>query len=233
LELNREELQMKDDGKIVVLNAFVSGKPGKAPACGTLLLCSRVRRRGATALALMAFAGASQLGAQASARSEGSAKPMELAKSWNGSALLRLYSKDVRNAEGAGVAYPRLTATDGKNVRRCVEADGDATGMPNTVRSGEFTVGAFSVYAERWRQGAGHLWWQPVQLGHNDTLIVEARRVDGPADRRIYRESNISRDALAEKFSTYQLPIQLPSPGVWLLTAHAGTNWGCVLFAFQ
>ena len=91
-----------------------------------------------------------------------------------------------------------------------------------------------------WHDGSGKLWFVPAQMDTQAMLTVEARRLDSAHAKRVYKSSRIGRPAgsrdrrslsLGPPF--YPTDIRLPSPGVWLLVAHAGTNWGCFVFEFH
>jgi hypothetical protein len=159
---------------------------------------------------------------------EAATAPIRVARS----VLLPRYHEAVVAAEREGSKHPGSPDTTMAD-RRCVDADlyTDARGL-GISRSGDFTAGTFSAYAAVWRHGGGKLWFTPRLVDTAATLVVRARRLDATAAPFEYRKRRLAR-AVGTDDLFYATTIRLPAPGVWLLIATAGPNWGCFLFSFQ
>jgi hypothetical protein len=139
--------------------------------------------------------------------------------------LLTTFAEQVRVAEAAGAAVPR----DEKNpsMRRCV----DVNSTPNP-KSGEFSVGGFSVYDAIWHQGQGKLAWKPLHPNANSPLVIRALSLDNPGTPVEYRFTTMT-GSIEENMAIYPSTLRLPRAGNWLLMAESGTNWGCFLYTLR
>ncbi|MEZ4587172.1 MAG: hypothetical protein R2909_12285 [Gemmatimonadales bacterium] len=156
-------------------------------------------------------------------------------------------------AERAGRAHPTPTATDrdqpaqdrwvGRVERRCVDV-----GLETVVRSGEFVAGPFTGYVDLWQGGGAKLWWHPTSLppgaalGTGPPLTVHAVRLDSAAGAVVFERPTLAQTTGGPPNSPlrklgktpsvlfYPSAFRLPTPGLWMLVARAGRNWGCFVF---
>jgi hypothetical protein len=103
--------------------------------------------------------------------------------------------------------------------------------MPNP-QSGEFTVAGFSLYDAQWHQGAAKLAWKPANPEGRSTLVVRAQPLDTSAEPTVYRATDLA-GSIADHTAFYPSSARLPKAGTWLLTATAGSNWGCFLYSLR
>jgi glucose/arabinose dehydrogenase len=141
------------------------------------------------------------------------------------SSLLATFADPIHAAEAAGAKVARSgnTAVD----RRCV----DVNTVPNP-KSGEFSVGGFSMYDATWHQGRAKLAWKPLHPEANVPLIVQARSLDTPGTPIEYKLTTLT-GSIDDGTASYASEVRLPKPGNWLLTAEAGANWGCFLYTLR
>jgi hypothetical protein len=134
----------------------------------------------------------------------------------------------VTNNAGKGdVEFP------GSRERRCVNTDADA------MRSGDFVAGPFDWYNGAWRQGYGKIWWHPDEMpSERPVLIVQAARLDEPAESRVYEATFVSwpsgpNESEATSIKFYPTGIRLPTVGRWMMVVTAGNNWGCFVLTVR
>lgn len=140
--------------------------------------------------------------------------------------LLERYPLAVQQAELKGAAHPS-DASVASGDRRCIDGSRQETGV-----SGEFTAGPLSWYADNWRAGSVKIWWRPLHARGADTLVVHATRLDSLAVFD-FRSTNLVSPVPADGKRFYATDMRLPSAGSWLMTASAGTNWGCFLLEIR
>ena len=142
------------------------------------------------------------------------------------SSLLDRFATQVRIAEAEGAKVP---VGPGSSVtsRRCV----DANITPNP-QSGEFTVAGFGLYDAQWHQGAAKLAWKPANPDAQATLVVRAQSLDLPVEATAFHATDLA-GSIAEHNAFYPSNARLPKAGNWLLTATAGSNWGCFLYSLR
>lgn len=140
--------------------------------------------------------------------------------------LLDRFPDHVRTAEAEGLKV--ATASAGSpTYRRCVDANTD-----ENPHSGEFAVGGFSLYDAVWHQGEGKLVWKPAHPVIGEPLLVRAVSLDNALPPVDYRVPNMT-GSVADNTAIYSSAFRLPRPGNWLLTATAGTNWGCFVYTLR
>jgi hypothetical protein len=136
------------------------------------------------------------------------------------------FSVEVSEAEAAGARVPSGPSAMSTN-RHCV----DANTMPNP-ESGDFSVGGFNLYDATWQHGAPKLAWKPAHPDERSALVVQARQLDGAAAPIEYRVDQLT-GSIASNAAVYSSTLKLPRPGIWLMTATAGGNWGCFLYTLR
>jgi hypothetical protein len=63
-------------------------------------------------------------------------------------------------------------------------------------------------------------------------LLVRAISLDSPMVPVDYRVPDMT-GSIADNTAIYSSALQLPRVGNWLITAGAGTNWGCFLYTLR
>jgi glucose/arabinose dehydrogenase len=140
--------------------------------------------------------------------------------------VLDRFAAQVRAAEGRGAQAERDPSTRSSD-RRCI----DANTMPN-AKSGDFTVAGFSMYASTWQQRQGRLVMKPSWPEARAPLVVRAQSLDDGAAPVEFRIPALS-GSIADNSAAYQVTMQLPKKGNWLVTAEAGKNWGCFVYTLR
>lgn len=126
--------------------------------------------------------------------------------------------------------FQDVAFTVGGAERNCVDVGSSDRNNPVNVRSADFVVGGFELYAGLWHSGYGKLAWWPVNssAASPPQMTLSASRLDGPPASRIY-QIDLNRG----KYYMYPANIYLPSTGRWLLTGTAGSSWGCFLYELR
>jgi glucose/arabinose dehydrogenase len=134
--------------------------------------------------------------------------------------LLERYAAQVRAAESSA---PVSVGTKGEvaMARRCV----DVTESPNAT-SGDFAVGGFGTYASTWHQRQGILVFKPAVAHNGSLLTVRAENLDRPGTLHQFT-------APLAQSGSYQVKMQLPDRGNWLITARADESFGCFVYTLR
>jgi hypothetical protein len=140
--------------------------------------------------------------------------------------LLERFADRVRSAEAEGAKYPSGGSAP-VTYRRCVDAN-----TAENPQSGDFSVGGFSLYDAIWHQGAGKLVWKPAHPAAGTPLLIRAVSLDGVTPPVEHRTNDMT-GSIADNTAIYSSTFRLPRAGNWLLTAEAGTNWGCFLYTLR
>ena len=139
--------------------------------------------------------------------------------------LLERFPDQVRSAEAEGAKFP--SAGESATYRRCVDAN-----VEENPQSGEISAGGFSLYDAIWHQGQGKLVWKPTHPITGAPLVIHAVSLDNPMTPVEYREPDLT-GSIADNTAIYSSAFRLPRTGNWLITAGAGTNWGCFLYTLR
>jgi hypothetical protein len=151
----------------------------------------------------------------------------------------------VAAAEKEGAAFPRTSAprvlptsfsgrpSSGTADRRCVTpSSAELLMAPLSVRAGDFVIGGELGGAARLVAGRpGKIWWAPLHdpFEFSAKLLVRGARI-GSADTMRFVQSDYAWPAKRPKTeSFFASGLLIPAPGVWLLVATAGNDWGCII----
>jgi hypothetical protein len=140
--------------------------------------------------------------------------------------LLERFPEQVRSAEAEGAKFP-APSSESATYRRCVDAN-----IAENPQSGEFAAGGFSLYGAIWHQNQGKLVWKPTHPVVGVPLLIRAVSLDSPMAPVDYRVPDMT-GSIADNTAIYSSALQLPRVGNWLITAAAGTNWGCFLYTLR
>lgn len=130
------------------------------------------------------------------------------------------FSGPVRTAEAKGAT---LNVAGRPDDRRCIDAN-----TAVNPKSGDFSAAGFNLYSATWQQREGRLVFKPARPGANGPMVVRATDLDGGGPPLEYRAR-----APAANSGAYQLTMQLPRKGNWMLEVEAGKNWGCFLYTLR
>jgi hypothetical protein len=127
--------------------------------------------------------------------------------------------------------FPSSFDHSGSAVRKCVAGVG-----LGPVRSGEFVIGGEVTGTRAGREAK--IWWSPFHHALDmPPLVVEGRSLSAPPDSFRFESANVAfpgnpRDGPvpeAERRYFFPTGITIPRPGLWLLIATSGPNWGCFI----
>jgi hypothetical protein len=139
--------------------------------------------------------------------------------------LLERYAAQIQAVE-ATAATGTVTKREQPADRKCVDAS-----QSTIARSGDFAVAGFGMYSATWQQKQGNLMFKPTTPQQGVRLTVHAENLDRPgAVTEVYAPLTGS---MSEGSSSYQVRMQLPDKGNWLITARAGESFGCFIYAFR
>ena len=139
--------------------------------------------------------------------------------------LLERYAAQVQAAE-ATAASGTVSKVEQPAARKCV----DVTESPN-ARSGDFAVAGFGMYSATWQQKQGNLLFKPAMPQVGTRIIVRAEHLDrGGSAVEFYAPLTGS---MSDGSASYQVKMQLPEKGNWLITARAGESFGCYLYTLR
>jgi hypothetical protein len=133
------------------------------------------------------------------------------------------YAAQVQGAESRAATGARAT---GAPERKCVDVNNGAS-----AKSGNFTVAGFGMYASTWQQKQGTLVFKPATPQPGQRLTVRAEPLDASGATVEFQAplTGSVRDGSA----AYQVKMQLPRAGNWMISAQAGDSFGCFLYTLR
>ncbi|HEY9226620.1 MAG TPA: hypothetical protein VIP11_08245 [Gemmatimonadaceae bacterium] len=148
----------------------------------------------------------------------------------------------VAAAEAEGRSFPReapptrvrpsfSTPKMGTVERKCVSTSGLSPSPTSTMRAGDFVawgqLNSF-VSGQQSKVGWGTL-HDPAEGGYS--LVIRAARIGNTSDTVRYTRSDYgySANGLPKVDAFYPTRLQLTRPGVWILVATSGPDWGCLI----
>jgi glucose/arabinose dehydrogenase len=139
--------------------------------------------------------------------------------------LLERYAAQVQAAE-ASAATGTVTKREQPADRKCVDANASTVG-----RSGDFAVAGFNMYSATWQQKQGNLLFKPTTPQQGVRLTVQAENLDRPGAVTEFHAPLTG--SISDGSLSYQVKMQLPDKGNWLITARAGDSFGCFLYTLR
>jgi glucose/arabinose dehydrogenase len=135
------------------------------------------------------------------------------------------YAAQVQSVESRGAAAVAPVASVANN-RKCVDVNNGAT-----AKAGNFTVAGFGMYASTWQAKQGTLVFKPATPQPGQRLTVRAEPLDGTGGA-VEFQAPLS-GSLKDGSAAYQVKMQLPKAGNWMISAQAGDSFGCFLYTLR